>query len=50
VIIQIVKMNPLGLKLGKVLISETSGKNDIYELILKKGPHLYLHKNYLKEI
>lgn len=50
IIVQVTKMNPLGLKPGKVLRSEGIGKNDIYELTFKKGPHAYLHKNYLKEI
>ena len=50
IIVQVIKMNPLGLKLGKVLRSEGLKKNDSYELVFKKGPHKHLHKNYLKEI
>lgn len=50
IIVQVLKMNPLGLKPGKVLRSEGLNRNDTYELVFKKGPHKHLHKNYLKEI
>ena len=50
IIVQVTKMNPLGLKPGKVLRTEGLGRNETYELIFRKGSHKYLHKNYLKEI
>lgn len=47
--IQIIKENPLGLKVGKVFRSIRSFKSGMYQLEFLKGPNKYLHANYLKE-